>query len=515
MSGRANCRWAALAVYAALAGGCEQEPDRFADSLSGAPVQGLEDALLYVTSQDDDRSDALLLDLARRKPSVTRHRLPHGTISSRPRAGHPSEALLLSAGRAAGLVDGRARDAVNSFLMVYDRGGERARYELSGRYEQLAQSEDGRFVIAYAASGSWSTADSIAVVDFESTREDRPVPSSAVRALNGQGPSAIAFAPPDSSRRLAVLVMTDAINLIDLEQPDLNDKVLPLKLPNGSASLRATKVVFHEDRCFVQSDNGSDVLVVRLEDDADSASGFRASLLSLATEGVVRDMALIEPDSGARLLALSDNGVRVIDTTTGDGETTRTVAAFKAVLPFQGRSPFDDETRPRALLYAPNSNQIGFVDLQAELSGRERSVEIVTLSDGVQQALLAQGGKLALLSHSSAHVSLVDLEQRTVSRVGTEAAPRQLLLDQRGSAARAWIATVGGGLGVLDLASRSASPLVLDRPADALVFVPGRTPHVAVTHAADSGRVTLVDAEDPSREGAREIVSFAFSGLFD
>jgi hypothetical protein len=505
--------WAALCV--ALVCGCEDEAQRAVRTLSATSVQGLEDALLYVGQEGGGEPFALLLDVARREPKASLHALPEGSITTQARSGRSGEALLLSSGAGAELVDGKGRDAVNSFLLVYDRSGEKARYELSGRYMQLAQSEDGRFAIAYAASGDWSTADSIAVVDFEHADRASPVPSTALRALNGEGPSAIAFAPAESKRRLAVLVMTDAINLIDLEQPQLSDKVLPLKLPNGAPPLHATKVLFHGDRCFVQSDNGSDVLVVRLEDDEDSASGFRASLLSLATEAVVRDIALIDPESEARLLALSDANLRVIDTTTGDGETTPTQVAFKQALLFRGRSPFDQELRSRALLVAPNSRQIGFVDLQPELSGRERSVEIVTLSDVVQQTALAESQNLAVITHNTGRVSLVDLEERSVSLVGTAARPRQLLMEENGGAARAWIVTENGVVGVLDLTRRSATPLLLDRPAAALVFVPGPRARVAVTHEAASGRVTLLDAVRPSRSGAREIVGFTFSGFFD
>jgi hypothetical protein len=513
VSGAARARWALL--WLTLAAGCEG-PSPPAHKLSDAPIQGLEDALLYLAQADGERHhSALLLDVARSAPRTSIHALPDGEIRSQPRAGHSGEAVLLSTGAAATVVDGKGEEAVNSFVMIYDRSGERSRHELSGRYEQFAQSEDGRFVIAYGATGGWSSADTIAVLDFERASPERQVPSTALRALNGEGPSAIAFAPPGGPRRLAVLIMADAINLIDLEQPEQADKVLPLKLPTGTGSLRATKVLFHENRCFVQSDNGSDVLVVRLEDDAESPAGFRASLLSLATESVVRDIALIERDSSARLLALSDRGLRVIDTTTGDGETTATNISFRQALPFRGRSPFDDEERPRALLVSPSSAQIGFVDLQPELSGRERSIEVVSLSEGVTETLLAADERLALIRHGSARVSLVDLEQRTVSRVDTEATPVQLLLDGHGATRRVWIATNGGSVGVLDLGSRHATPLLLDRPAKSLVFVPGKTPRMAALHAAESGRVTLVDAESPSRESAHEIVGFTFSGLLD
>jgi hypothetical protein len=508
MSRASRMGWAALCV--ALTVGCNDPANRAPRTLDAQPPLGLENALLYVAHEDvakeenDDKSFAWILDVAKGQGGGTFHQLPAGTVTMQPRTGQPGQALLLTSGAAATVKDGRVRDAVNSFLIAFDRSGETLRLELSGRYGQLAQSDDGRFVIAYAPSGTWSTADSIAVIDFEHVEAGEPVPATSLRALNGEGPTGVAFAPASNGRRLAMLTMTDAINLIDLEQPSLRDKVLPLKLPNGSPRLRARKVLFHGDRCFVQSDSGSDVLVVRLQDDADSPSGFRASLLTLATDAQVSDIALIEAEPEPRLLALSGGKLRVIDTVTGDGENTDMGAAFTSALPFTGRSPFDDESRPRALLLAPGTTQLGFVDLQPELRGRERSVEIVNLSDGVQDTVLAPDQKLAVVTHASGRVSLVDLEQRTVSLLVTDAAAHQLLVDED-DGARAWIVTNYGSVGVVDLARRSASPLLLNHLGRALVFVPGSTPHVAVTHDPKEGRVTLVDADDPTREHAREL----------
>lgn len=472
---------------------------------------GLEGALLYVQSGTPETPRALLLDVARR--SVEEVRLPEGTAHAYARPGHAGQAVVLSEGAPASLKDGRGSDAVPSHVLLFDRGGERKRFTLSARYSALALSDDGRFAIAYGPSGSWATADNIAIVDLDRAVDDAIV-STTVRALDGQGPSAIAFAPADSKRRLAVLVMTDAINLVDLERPDQRDKVLPLKLPNGSPSLRAKQVLFAGDHCFVQPDRGSDILSVRFEDDA-SPLGFHAALSTLGTESVLRDVALLDTSESPRLLALGESSVRVIDTLNGAGESSPAPGGFTSTHVFEGASPFDEVPRTRALLYGVNSNRLGFVDLQRELPGNERGVDQLTLSAAVRHIAFPTGPQLAVIAQQDGRVSLVDLEQRTVSSLGAGAEVTQLLLDERDGVGRAWVVTASGSLGAVDLARRAPRELLLDRPATFVVPVLGAKPQVAVGQAADSGSVLLLDASDPSRASAREIAGFLYNGFLD
>lgn len=507
-------KWWQLALCGlALLSACDNEKKPESPTLTSDTPLGLEEALLYVAADDSDERLALLLDLAQNKPKAALHALPAGEVKMWPRTGVAGEVLLLTQGRSAKLDDGEAKDAIDSYLLRYNRTGELARYQLTGRYGQLAVSDDGRFAVAFSPSGNWSSADSIVVIDLERADDSQRVPATGIRTLNGVGPTNIVFAPSSAGRRLAVLIMADAVNLLDLENAGARDKVLPLKLPTGSAQLRAQKVLFHEDRIFVQSDQGSDVIVAQVADDATSASGFRASLSALATDGPVKDIALLEEDGQVRLLALGARSLRTIDITTGADATSALSASFERVHVFNGRSPFDDQVKPRAFLYGARSTQLGFVDLTLSLRGNERTLEVLTLPTTPRAFVLPSGQSLALITHEASGVSLVDLNERTVSTLQTESPARNVVLDD--AAARAWVTTERGEIGAIDLTTRTPQSLLLDEPAQAIVPLNDDAGHIAVTHTSQVGRITVVDGAQPTRGSAREIVGFALSGFLD
>jgi hypothetical protein len=493
---------------------CNNDKAEAPISTTGAPM-ALEDALLYTgLPEGEDAHEALLLDLKGKGARLTHASLPEGEPHMFARTSHQGEVLVLTAGAPARLVDGEGRDAVASYLLLFDRDGEQKRFALSGSYAALSQSDDGRFMIAHQPGGPWSSADSIAVIDLESAASDQPIPATNVRALDGQGPSAVAFAPKGSRRRLAVLVMSDAINVLDLDHLDRKDKVLPLKLPNGSGSLRATKVLFAGDRCFVQADRGTDVFAVTFED---AGGVVRASLSTFATETALTDIELLEPEDGGaqRLLALGSNSLRLIDTKTGKGESSSTGTGFVMAEPFVGKSPFDDAERPRALLYAKDNPRIGFVDLQAELVGSERTVEVLSLSGAIMSLTMVESAGIAIVLQSDQRVSLIDLAERTVSSLSAGQPLKELVLDQRAGVSRAWVLTTAGTLGAIDLDRRSASEVLLSRRADWMLPLPGETPRVVIGHDSSSGALTLLEAANPTRSSAREVLGFLYSNYLD
>ncbi len=493
---------------------CNDDGTRPPTSLSDAQPAALEDALLFTTRSADAKFGTLMLDLRDDGAKIERGELPEGEPHAFARPAHSGEALILTAGAPARLEDGKGHDAVPSHLLLWTREGEAKRFVLSGSYSALALSEDGRYAIAHQPGGPWSTADSIALVDLDRAPGDEPIVATTVRALDGQGPSAVAFAPRSNKRRLAVLVMSDAINVLDLENPQRKDKVLPLKLPNGMGSLRASKVLFADDHCFVQADRGSDIFSVSFEDTAD---GFRATLSTFATASAVSDIELLapEPDGSQRLLVLGDGSLRLIDVKSGKGENSSTGKPFKAVELFRGTTPFDDVARPRALLYAEGTNQVGFLDLQAELVGSERTVEVLTLSGAVSKLALVESAGLAIALQSDQRVSLIDISERTVSSLSTGAPTEDLILDQAAGVSRAWVRTTAGSLGSIDLDSRSASEVLLTHSANWVVRVGGQSERLVVGHSSASGSLTVLDARRATRAGAREVDGFLYSQYLD
>jgi hypothetical protein len=120
-----------------------------------------------------------------------------------------------------------------------------------------------------------------------------------------------------------------------------------------------------------------------------------------------------------------------------------------------------------------------------------------------------------VLVYANGGLALVDLEQRTVSPVETNANVAGSVLDVAGGAARLWLRLDDGRIGHLDLLALEASEVLLNAPATNLLVVEGDTRCIAAIHDASSGYVTLLDPELPSRASARELAGFLYSQIFD
>ena len=113
------------------------------------------------------------------------------------------------------------------------------------------------------------------------------------------------------------------------------------------------------------------------------------------------------------------------------------------------------------------------------------------------------------------------------------------LLDESPTHVRLWVATGSGSLGSIDLESFEATPVPLsfrfssaplcrqardgDSPVSAsepanVVLVPRagtEARRVAVLQSSDTGRVTFLDADNPTPDTALEVLGFFLAGLFD
>jgi hypothetical protein len=205
----------------------------------------------------------------------------------------------------------------------------------------------------------------------------------------------------------------------------------------------------------------------------------------------------------------------LIDTKSGKGESSSSGMQFSNAEPFTGTSPFDDVARPRALLYSQGGTRVGFVDLQAELVGSERTVEILSLSGSISQLVVVESAGIAIALQSEQRVSLIDLAERTVSSLSAGQALQSLILDQRKGIARAWILTMAGTVGTIDLDSRTASEVLLTRHAEWVLPLPGEAGRVVVGHQSLGGALTLLDAARPTRSSAREVLGFLYSKYLD
>lgn len=493
---------------------CDPEPTRELPRFDQVKPVALENALLYVNESDPEDPSALVVDIARNEPRIAQHPLPKGTIKTFPRPGSEGrEVVVLTGGRDPAVIDGRGRDAVNSHLVLLDRNGERARAQLPGRFGALALSDDGRFAVAYAPTGRIVAANAVAVIDLDDL--SAPVQNLRFSDDTGRPVSSFVFSPvADSARRLLVASGTDALHVVDLHHLDREPQKVPLKVPGDARSLTPGRVIFTDARIFVQLQGSSEILVVQLEPRDEPEGSFGISLLKVTARAEIRDIALIEKDDALQVVAIGDTELSLIDPVTGRAVSTPSNHGFWQVIPYSGRSPFDDQVRPRALLLSDQA-QVGFLDFDDGTAWAQQTAEVRELPGRVTNAIPLLQQRLVVLVYESSGVGLLDLEQRVVSPITTSSRVDQTLLDASNSGARLWVKQESGDIARLDLLKLETSEVLLNAHARDVLIVPGDPHRIAVVHQAAAGHVTLLDPDEPSRERARELVSFLYTKLLD
>jgi hypothetical protein len=524
-------------LVSALLLSCSEDAQVDPDLAGTQAPRTLEDALFYVSS-DKDSNHAMTLDVATDDAKVIKHELNGGTVLTFARPGTDGrEVVVFTSGRAA-YKDGDKRIAAeDAHVLVFNRAGQQRDQKLSGRYTSLTLSDDGKYAIAYGSSGNLVLQNAIEVINFDKSVED---PGAAVQmdlSFDGRPPESFIFGPSTGFvRRLAIAPLTNALQVIDLEHPEHGEISITL---SEQGSLSPLKVVFAKDQFFVQNAGSPQILTFQsIENQPRGMHSFQFAPSILTAGGPVTDLTTVGEDATLRLLALSSE-LEVFDPRVGTTATVEGVSAFGNIHKFSGKSPVDMNVLPRAALYAAGRAQIGFVDLGNEAAWSTRNVELIELGDALAELIPVPGKNLALVTHNSNRVSVVDLEQRTVKKLLLDSASATTLLDQSAGGLRLWVGGSDGSLGSVnlqDFADTREVPLTFDfgqatyadenslakspiNNAQNLLLVPGAvgTPRrrIAVVQRSTTGRVTLLDAENPTPESALEVLGFFLAGLFD
>jgi hypothetical protein len=488
----------------------------------------VEGGLVYTGRAATDRGGVLSLDLAGDEPRAVRHPLPEGTVLGSARGtSAPSEVVLLTSGRDAAEVKGRHVEMVPSHALVLNRVTRTKDLPLSGRYQALAVSDDGRFAVAHAPVGSVVLQNAIEVVDLDPAT---PVSTVVRLQLDGRAPERFVFSPKDGfSRRVVAIPFPGSIVLLDLEHPERGEISVPLSVPGDTRAVTPQRILFAGDRMFVQSSGSSQVLVLELLAAPETPHGFRVIPSLLTARGNVVDIALTGSGDALRLLILAPE-LEVFDVQRGLS-TSMSGSGFAALLPFEGASPTDTTVAPRVLLYG-GQTRVGFADLGDSGGFGGAAVELVELGTPPSSIRRLATKKLALALHgpTSSQVSVIDLERRRVDPYRLSAALVDYVLDERADHAWLWILTSAGKLVRIDLLDRTVAELpvqlegvasrhteqVVTMGGDIMQLVSGARPRLAIQHAAAAGQVTLVDAvADATRDSVHELVGFFLAGLFD
>jgi hypothetical protein len=523
---------------------CQQTSDTsLATSRSFLPMAALDNRVAYV---DNTSGSAFLLDPA--DPALRPRILPTGKspIVAEKRSG-ANQLLVLTHG-----VEGEVNvEAEPARLFVIDPASSDAptSYDLPGRYDQLAQSDDGAFAVLYYSSSSSAAngymlynPNDLAVVTFASgTIRSRPI-----RSL-GSAPSSVSFSPPGSMlfgspRNLAVILAANYVTLLDLDNADHKEITLPLA-PNGQQTVTPLQVLFDMAGAaiYVRADGSNDIFQVSLApgapaDEATSTTknDFHVSLSLLGAGSKPMDMAMFDAADGSVRLAVAAPDARqlvILDPKTGNATSVSTGVPVNQILKFNGRSPKSPDLEDRAMLWGSGATTLVFADLQDVETTKALAIESWSTSAPVSQ-VTSLPGNIALLSpkggtsYGSVSLSVVNLADRTIEPIGSGGTLADVTVETA-APSRLWGTDGGNRLEYLDLVDHGQGRLfpgevILDQPITSIS--PLAAPSVVdrkrylvleMEYPTKVGYVTVLDADQPNRKGARSVYGFLLTDYLE
>jgi hypothetical protein len=316
-------------------------------------------------------------------------------------------------------------------------------------------------------------------------------------------------------RRLAVVLSSSQAALIDLNYPDRPEFTVELT-QNANVGLNQVRFSADEQKVYLLGSNSNDIYVITLlPAAANRENDFEPSLNTLGVGERPTDMTLYGTGAGSRLLAVGGADALVIEA--GSNRITRVplgVSAQRLHL-FSSTAPFDAAVEERALIYGIGDQVVAFLDLDQVEERTTRNVETLNLGAPIA-SLRVLDETLVLVLHQNRGLSLLDLEERTVSPITATVDTSSTLpsLDLN----RLWVGATGSQvLAYLDLADFHPSQVQLGAPIErVMLFTRGKAKRVLVVHPSTFGRATILDAERPERvEDAVMLQGFFLEGVLD
>ncbi|MCB9557441.1 MAG: hypothetical protein H6707_15140 [Deltaproteobacteria bacterium] len=508
-----------LPLYAMLLllGACGPRPATWDRARTVHGPFPLADQLIWI---DDASEAAIALDLHQIKPSSYRTPLIAGASFVK-RIGE--QLVVLGASTR----DGQSqRLATLQLLALVDgRLSLKRSFELPAAFDRVAASDDGRFIVAYFATATdqgavFRNPNQIAVVDLEQAAGAQQPVSFTLRDLPGP-PSGVFFSPElrlandtRSTRRLAVFAASNAISVVDLEQPERQPAGLSL-VPFDSTTRVEPQVVLFDPltgRIVMRAKGASDLYLIALSPTAAKSplADFALTIERPSAAADVVDVALLVDQAiGRTLIAALTTAPELVVFDT-QGALAQRFALDSAAHALRYLPAVD-----RLLAYseAGVSDRIFVFEAKAEGKGIAGRPVGRTLGSAVARVAIAPDGKNALIFHDDGGVavSLLDLGRAQWSEeplAGRGALTSYDFYDRDYLVA---ITPRVKQLGLLDLRTRSVGDVPLDFEPISVVALDH---DVVVTHSSPTGLITAISGLD-AQPRARVISGVLIEGLFD
>jgi hypothetical protein len=502
------------------------------------PIVALDESVAYV---DGTSGLVFLLNLA--DPALKPRLVPTGKspVAAEKRKGANNQLLVLTHGDPGSL---STQSEPARLVLIDPASKDPVTIELPGRYDQLAQSDDGAFAILhYSATSSGAggsmlyNPNDLAVVKFASnTVKSRPI-----RSL-GSVPDQVYFSPPGSTlfglqRNLAVVLAENYVTILDLDRDDRTEITVPL-VPDGKRTVEPVQVLFDMagPAIYIRADGSNDIFQISLIQGApvdQNASGtsndFHVSLSLLGAGSALSDMAMFGTGDSTRLLVTAPDSQQIVilDPTTGSATSIPTGTQVDRILLFKGPSPKSSQSQDRALLLGvgTGATSVVFADLRDIETAQGLAIESWSITAPVVD-ITPLPGNMALLKQGNGSValSIVNLEDRTIEPIGSsgllddvtvEATVRSRLWGTDGANRLEYLDLVNNGQGrlysgevIVDRTIANILPLA-KKSADGNRYLV-----LEMLDPMNVGYVTLLNADLPDRKGARSAYGFLLTDTF-
>jgi len=543
-----------LLLLAPLAG-CDSSTPHFWQSTNDLlPMVALDDRIAYV---EKSSHTALLLDPAEAslKPRmVLVGKAPVAAVkrnANDPLLPH-NQLIVLNAGDS-----GSANVApVPAQLQIIDANPNVAPdvRPLAGRFDGLAQSVDGRFLVLYHLSSTPDASDTglfnpneMTIVDFNLPKPDPTLslPTKSIRSLGGV-PTRIEFSPPypfkAGSRSLAVVLSQNYVTILDLDHTDRTEISVPLCPQSTGCTYSPDQVVFDPGNLniYIRSGNAQDIFQITLTDlwpalppAGSMDNDFHASLSMLSVGANPAGMALYSDLSGTHLavLAPASKSLIIIDPSTSHTLTIATSIPANVIVPFTALDATNTPRNQAMLVDTVNgSTSVLFADLgQVETEGG------LAINDWPLRAaasdvwpLVDQGIAVLVIGKSSAisGFTVVDFSTlRFVDITASSAFENPYLETSKPS--RLWGVSSGTKLSDFNLVPRSGEATLaptaiwLDQNITSIQALGTKSVDghrylvVGQSDPNHIGNLTFLDADKPDRASARTAYGFLFTNYLE
>ncbi len=504
----------------------------------------LDDRVAWV---DPSGETAFLLDPAAADLRPTTAKLGKNAVLAQKRVG-ANELLVVTRGQR----DEVGQTAETARLYLWPADGVPRAWDLPSRFDQMAQSPDGRFVVLFFSTSAGkvggetlSDPNQVAVVDLLSN--PGPVEPNSLRSLGGV-PQSVVFSPrfrlhasDTEERTLAVFLSGTYVTILDLDHRERGEVSVDLRGSTSQSSFSVAQVLFDvsapvsatsRPAIYLRGSSSNDVVVVSLgaaEPGTQTTSNdFRVSASLLAAGTGPSDMTLFQSSAGTRLLVVAPGSQELLVIDPATSRTTNIKLSSQSVA--NRIVTFTDpvENEPRALLVGLPplaTTALTFVDLKRIDDVLGQALDRHDMVAGASQIMAYPAQGVVLVRHSasgsSTQLSLVDLGTRKVSPISSQGYDSLTFVPDGGPLSatdRLWVTRKQDArVGFVMLSSLRTGDVRLDHSVESVLPVKtvSGTRLLVVDHGGVGGSITILEADNPSRQTARSVQGFLFADYLE